>query len=178
MDSGTLAHWTYSGDEWRKYVHEQWEQGIRGMIRSVILFFLLAAGAVVLTGKWLPFFIILVLTEWIPILEYRSAMHSRDALAQAPADSLVREDGLEYTHFVLGPRRVSLEGRKVVKVGVVRKKSGLTYLLVAHKGARRRSSVIPDMVPVPQGREAEAAEAAERLKQVWMAAKTRTPHAM
>lgn len=171
MDQETLAHWTYTAEDWRAFVDDQWRQGVRGTIRSAILFLLLSAGAGLLTGKWIPFLITLALTEWIPVFEYRGALHSRAALAQTPADSWVGESGFGYTHFVLGPRRVLLEGRKVLKIRLLRTRGGLAYLQVAHKGSGRRASVIPDMIPVPRGREEEAEGIAQRLRTVWASPK-------
>lgn len=159
-----LAHWTYTPDEWSRFLDDQWRQASRGVVRSAIVFFALAVGVGLLSRQLVPFLIALALMEWIPFLEYRSARRSRQALSQEPHDSFVFEDVIRYHHFVLGERQARLGGRRVIRAGLRQGPSGQTYLEVIHKGPRRKSSALPESIPVPDGRTEEANHVAGRLQ--------------
>lgn len=159
-----LAHWTYTPDEWNRYLDDQWGQAFRGVIRSAAVFLALAAGVGLLSRQLIPFLVALVLMEWIPALEYHSARRSRQALGQEPQDSFVFEDVIRYRHFVLGERQARLGGRRVIRAGLRQGPTGQTYLEVVHKGRSRKSSILPESIPVPDGRAEEANRVADRLR--------------
>lgn len=173
--------WHYGEQEWDKHVEWQRRLALRGAIRSSFIAVIVCAGAALVSRSWIVVAVTLLLTGWIPVMEVLSANSSSKSLLGKPADSIVGVAQVSYTHFVLGERVVRLDNRRILGAGIYRTGRGArgargaadlemgnadaapVYLKIVHKGKMRRSSTLPELILIPEGKEEEAQEIVEAL---------------
>lgn len=168
--------WHYSEQEWDRHVAWQRHQALRGAIRSVFISVIACAGIVLVSRSWVALAVVLLLTAWIPVMEVFSANSSSKNLMGKPVESIVGLEHLSYTHFVLGERVVRLDSRRILAAELYRNGRGAVprgadnsafaapiYLKIVHKGKTRRSNTLPELIPIPAGKEQEAREIVKAL---------------
>ena len=186
-DDGGIAvealkyQWHYGEQEWDKHVEWQRRLALRGAIRSSFIAVIVCAGAALVSRSWIVVAVTLLLTGWIPVMEVLSANSSSKSLLGKPVDSIVGVAQVSYTHFVLGERVVRLDNRRILGAGIYGTGRGArgargaadpetgnsdaapVYLKIIHKGKMRRSSTLPELILIPEGKEEEAQEIVEAL---------------